>query len=76
LCESHDAPFFEEYIPLLQRIITTLDEQDLQLVEMRYFEKRPFKEVADILNITEVNAKVKMHRVIEKLKKELKKIAL
>ncbi len=76
ICESHEEPFFEEYIPLVQKLISQLEEQDLQLVEMRYFEKRPFKEVAEILNITEVNAKVKMHRVIEKLKKELKKIKL
>ena len=76
VCESNDKPFFEEYIPSLQNLISKLEEHELQLVEMRYFEKRPFKEVAEILNITEVNAKVKMHRVIEKLKKELKKIKL
>jgi RNA polymerase sigma-70 factor (ECF subfamily) len=74
ICETNEEPFFEEYIPLLQRLLVKLEEQELQLVEMRYFEKRPFKEVAEILNITEVNAKVKMHRIIEKLKKELKKI--
>ena len=51
-----------------------LNSQDLQLVEMRYFEKRPFKEIAEILEITEVNAKVRMYRVIEKLKKSLSKV--
>ncbi len=76
ICEEHETTFFEEYIPIIQQLILRLEEQELQIVEMRYFEKRPFKEVADILNITEVNAKVKMHRVIEKLKKELKKIKI
>lgn len=76
ICESNEEPFFEEYIPIIKQLISKLEEQELQIVEMRYFEKRPFKEVADILNITEVNAKVKMHRVIEKLKKELIKIKL
>jgi len=38
---------------------------------MRYFERRPYKEIAEILEITEVNAKVKMHRIIEKLKLQL-----
>ena len=40
---------------------------------MRFFEKRPFKEIAEILNTTEGNAKVKMFRVIEKLKIKIKK---
>jgi RNA polymerase sigma-70 factor (ECF subfamily) len=35
---------------------------------MRYFEKRPFKEIAEILDITENNAKVKVYRILEKLK--------
>jgi RNA polymerase sigma-70 factor (ECF subfamily) len=36
---------------------------------MRFFEQRPFKEVADILGITESNAKVRTYRVLERLKK-------
>ncbi len=39
-----------------------LDEDDLQLIEMRFFEKRSFKEIAEILDMTENNAKVKTYR--------------
>ena len=46
------------------------------MVELRFFEKRPFKEIAELLDITESNAKVKMHRVIEKLRIEIKKLKL
>ncbi len=74
ICEESQERFFEEYIPALKELIGTLKEKDLQLLEMRYFEKRPFKEIAEILSITEVNAKVKMYRVIEKLKVSIKKI--
>ncbi len=74
ICEEHETPFFEEYIPHIKKLILELNDHDLQLVELRYFEKRPFKEIAEILEITEVNAKVKMHRIIEKLKKALSKI--
>ncbi len=74
ICEEHDSPFFEEYIPAIQKLIKELNEDDLQLVELRFFEKRPFKEIAEILGITEVNAKVKMYRLVEKLKKSLSKI--
>ena len=42
---------------------------DLLLVEMRYFEQRPFKEVAEIMGITENNAKVKLYRALDRLKK-------
>jgi RNA polymerase sigma-70 factor (ECF subfamily) len=74
ICEENDAPFFEEYIPAIKRLIQELNHDDLQMVEMRFFEKRPFKEIAEILEITEVNAKVRMYRIIEKLKKSLSKI--
>jgi RNA polymerase sigma-70 factor, ECF subfamily len=74
ICEENETPFFEEYIPAIKKLIQELNHDDLQMVELRFFEKRPFKEIADILDITEVNAKVRMYRIIEKLKKSLSKI--
>jgi RNA polymerase sigma-70 factor (ECF subfamily) len=53
-------------------LIESLEElrpKDLTIIEMRFFEQRPFKEVADILGITESNAKVRTYRVLERLKK-------
>lgn len=76
ICEENEEMFFEEYIPAIKKLIRELNEDDLQLVELRFFEKRPFKEIADILDITEVNAKVKMYRVVEKLKKSLSKLKM
>ena len=61
----------EEYHDKLMEVIGDLEEDDLQLIEMRYFEKRPFKEIGDILEITENNAKVKVYRILERLKKAL-----
>ncbi len=69
--EEVREPFFEEYIPALQQLIKQLPEEDLHLVELRFFEKRPFKEIAEILDITENNAKVKMYRILERLKKTI-----
>ena len=40
----------------------------MQLIELRFFEKRSFKEIGEILELTENNAKVKTFRAIEKLK--------
>lgn len=76
ICEEKEQPFFEEYIPIIKNLILELNTEDLNMVEMRFFEKRPFKEIAEILNITEVNAKVRMYRIIEKLKKSLHKVKL
>lgn len=59
---------------LRQLLIKQLDElkdSDLQLIEMRFFEHRPFKEIAEILDMTESNAKVKTYRILERLKKRL-----
>ena len=55
------------------KLLDDLKETDLQLIELRFFEQRPFKEIADILNITESNAKVKTYRILERLKKKLNK---
>ena len=49
-----------------------LEEDELQLIEMRFFEKRSFKEIGEILDITENNAKVKTYRILDKLKKLIK----
>jgi len=61
--------YYDEYIPILAQALKKLEEMELQIIEMRYFEKRPFKEIAEILDISENNAKVKLHRILEKLKK-------
>ena len=42
---------------------------EVGMIELRIFEARPFKEIGDILGITENNAKVRFYRIIDKLKK-------
>ena len=60
----------EKYHDHIVRIIAEkLGEEELQLIEMRFFEKRSFKEIGEILEITENNAKVKTYRVLDKLRK-------
>lgn len=59
----------EKFRPFLVSALDELKEADLEIVEMRFFEQRPFKEIAEVLNITESNAKVRTYRVLERLKK-------
>ncbi len=55
----------------LLTVLNDLNELDLQLIEMRFFEQMPFKEIAEIAGMTENNAKVKVYRILERLKKKL-----
>ena len=49
--------------------VQQLEETDIHLIELRFFEKRSFAEVAAIIGITENSAKVKVYRILDKLKK-------
>jgi RNA polymerase sigma-70 factor, ECF subfamily len=71
ICEESQEFYLEEYIPLLKKVISELDPEDLQMVELRFFERRAFKEIGEIMEITENNAKVRMYRILEKLKKAI-----
>ena len=53
----------------LPAILQKLRPAELQVIELRFLEGRPFREVADILNISETHAKVKTYRVLDKMKK-------
>ena len=71
LIEDSEESYIEEYHDKMLGILPMLAEEELALIEMRYFERRPFKEIGEILNITENNAKVKLYRILEKIKKIL-----
>ncbi|MBK6622065.1 MAG: sigma-70 family RNA polymerase sigma factor [Saprospirales bacterium] len=48
-----------------------LPPEEMELVEMRFFEDRPFKEIAEILGISEANAKMRTYRILERMKKNM-----
>ena len=59
----------EDRIRILKSALSTLKEDELLLIEMKYFEHRTYQEICEILDLTVANAKVKMHRIIKKLNK-------
>ncbi len=61
----------EENQKLLLKVLGILPAEDMQVIELRFFEKRPFAEVGEILGITENNAKVRTYRILDKLKQLL-----
>ncbi len=60
----------EERFNKLQSVLVQLNEEDLQIVELRFFDKQSFKEIGDVLEISENNAKVRLYRVLDKIKKQ------
>lgn len=60
--------------PVLARALQQLKEEEMHLLELRFFEDRPFAEVGAILDITENHAKVKTYRVLDKLREIFKKL--
>jgi len=69
VCDENDI----DMKVLLVEKLSLMKEDDLQLIEMRFFEKRSYLEIGDILELTENNAKVKTFRALEKLKKMILK---
>ena len=59
---------------LIPELLEHLRPGDLQLIELRFFEQKSFKEIAYFLDLTEVNAKVKTYRIIKKLQKHAKNL--
>jgi RNA polymerase sigma-70 factor (ECF subfamily) len=54
----------------LKPLLESLSVSEIEILEMRYFEKISFKEIAAIINISEENAKVKVHRILKKLREK------
>lgn len=69
LVEELEEPNDQWHQHAMIKAFDELKEEEVQLVEMRFFEQRPFKEIAEILGLTESNAKVKTYRTLEKMKK-------
>jgi RNA polymerase sigma factor (sigma-70 family) len=65
---SADGPL-EERIEILQRFIASLGELDKALMIL-YLEERTYKEIAEILGLTETNVSTKLSRIKGRLKQE------
>lgn len=66
--EMEETGDMDSYIEKLTEVMGMLEPENLYLVEMRFFEKRSFREIGEILDITENNAKVRLYRLLDKIK--------
>lgn len=54
--------------------LESLKDDEIEIVNMRFFENRSFKEMADILDMKESACKMKLYRILEKLRETLHKL--
>jgi RNA polymerase sigma-70 factor, ECF subfamily len=54
---------------IIMESLNCLTKEEVQYLELRFFEDKSFREIGYILMITENNAKVKTYRIIDKIKK-------
>ncbi len=66
---SSAAHWDEEIIERLLTYLKDLPTDMLQVLELRFFEDKDFKEIAFILDLTESGAKMRTYRALDKLRK-------
>lgn len=66
--EKEDEALIEKLIEFMK----DLPEDMLQVLELRFYEGKDFKEIAYILDMTESGAKMRTYRALDKLRKNFK----
>jgi len=69
LIESSDLTWDEEQVQQLLQFMKDLPTDMLQVLELRFFEDKDFREIAFILDITESGAKMRTYRALDKLRR-------
>jgi RNA polymerase sigma-70 factor (ECF subfamily) len=69
LIERSDENWDEDLIQQLLQFMKDLPTDMLQVLELRFFEDKDFKEIAYILDMTESGAKMRTYRALDKLRK-------
>jgi RNA polymerase sigma-70 factor, ECF subfamily len=59
---------FDEAQEIVPKLLSQLNENELECIELRFFEKKSFKEIGFTMGLTEVNAKIRTYRILKKLK--------
>lgn len=69
MMEEEEEKISDELLKRLTEVMQKLPQDDMQLISLRFFEELSFKEVGEMLNITENNAKVRAYRILDRMKK-------
>ena len=66
--ETVDESKYDDAHEQIPKLLSLLNENELQCIELRFFEKKSFKEIGFMMGLSEVNAKVRTYRILKKLK--------
>ena len=69
LIDQTNEDWDEEIIQRLLRYLKDLPTDMLEVLELRFFEDKDFKEISFILDITESGAKMRTYRALDRLRK-------
>ncbi len=61
----------EEQQQLIDQL-NALESEHADLIELRFFQKMSFRQIAEIYNVSEANAKMRIYRILEKIQKNWK----
>ena len=64
-----EGPYDEECVGRMRRALDRLSAEERALVTLYYEEERQMAEIAAIVGITETNAKVRLHRVRQRIRR-------
>lgn len=68
-CSELDDADIEQKQRVLTELIRELEEEEIRILELKFFETKNFKEIAFILDKKESAVKMKLYRSLDKLKK-------
>ncbi len=68
LVEDSEVDNSEENRQQLVDALNRLEPEQVQLMELRFFERYSFKEIGQMLGTTEANAKMRVYRILKKMK--------
>lgn len=70
LFEREDEEYTEETVIQLIEFMRDLSPEMLEVLQLRFFEEKEFKEIAFILDLSESNAKMRTYRALDQLRKK------
>ena len=73
-CSELDDADAEQKQKVLTELISELEEEEIRILELKFFENKNFKEIAFILDKKESAVKMKMYRSLNKLKERFEKM--
>ena len=74
LSNPQDEMIRQDHIRLVRDIVNSLPEKQKSCMQLRDFEGKAYKEIAEILEITEEQVKVNIFRALQAVKQKYKKI--